>query len=56
MAAYFAMRLEKGKLNYNDVVAKYPQFKDEIDSILDADGYEVYEDGTVHRKEKVQGK
>ncbi len=47
MAAYFAMRLEKGKLNYNTVVKKYPQFKDDIDVILTADGYVVAEDGTV---------
>ena len=56
MAAYFAMRLEKGKLNYNQVVAKYPQFKDEIDAILEADGYEVYEDGSVHKKGQVKSK
>lgn len=47
MAAYFAMRLEKGKLNYNQVVAKYPQFKEGIDEILDADGYVVNPDGAV---------
>lgn len=40
MAAYFAMRIEKGKLNYRTVVSKYPQYKDEIDEILVADGYE----------------
>lgn len=51
MAAYFAMRLEKGKLNYNNVVQKYPQFKDDIDLILLADGYQVNEDGTVTAKE-----
>ena len=34
MAAYFAMRLEKGKLNYNQVVAKYPQFKEGMDMKL----------------------
>ena len=34
MANYLAGRIEKGKLNYNEVVAKYPQFKDEIDAIL----------------------
>lgn len=50
MASYLAMRLEKGKLNYNDVVAKYPEFKDEIDAILDRDGYEVDKDGNVHPK------
>lgn len=47
MAAYFAMRLEAGKLNYNVVVAKYPQFQEDIDLILTADGYQVNTDGTV---------
>ena len=47
MAAYFAMRLEKGKLNYNTVVQKYPQFKDDIDLILLSDGCVVNADGTV---------
>lgn len=47
MAAYFAMRLEKGKLNYNTVIQKYPQYKEDIDLILMADGYTVNEDGTV---------
>jgi len=47
MAAYFAMRLEKGKLNYNTVVAKYPQFQEDIDLILTVDGYQVNADGTV---------
>ena len=47
MAAYFAMRLEKGKINYNIVVAKYPQFQEDIDLILTADGYRVNTDGTV---------
>ena len=39
MAAYFAMRIEKNKLNYSDVVGRYPQYKDDIDLILTADGY-----------------
>lgn len=47
MAAYFAMRIEKGKLKYNAVIKKYPQYKEDIDLILVADGYEVKEDGTV---------
>ena len=47
MGAYFALRLEKGKLNQNTVVQKYPQFKEDIDLILLADGYVVNEDGTV---------
>ena len=40
MAAYFAMRIEMGKLNYSKVVQKYPQYKDDIDAILIADGFE----------------
>lgn len=34
MAEYLAMRIDKGKLDYDLVVSKYPQFKDEIDNIL----------------------
>ena len=40
MAAYFAMRIEAGKLDYTAVVTKYPQFKSDIDEILIADGKE----------------
>ena len=40
MAAYLAYRIEKGKLDYKAVVAKYPQYKAEIDEYLIADGYE----------------
>ena len=40
MAAYFAMRIEKSKLSYSAVISKYPQYKDEIDEILIADGFE----------------
>lgn len=47
MAAYFAIRLEKGKLNYNTVVTKYPECKDDLDIILAADGYVVNPDGAV---------
>ena len=34
MAEYLAMRIKKGKLSYDAVIAKYPQLKDEIDAIL----------------------
>lgn len=34
MAKYLAMRIKQGKLDYDEVVAHYPQFKDEIDEIL----------------------
>jgi hypothetical protein len=38
MAAYFAMRIEAGKLDYQAVVTKYPQYKSDIDEILINDG------------------
>lgn len=50
MAKYLALRLEKGKLDYNETVTKYPQFKDEVLSILDADGYKVTKKGEVVKK------
>ena len=34
MAKYLARQIKLGKLDYEDVIAKYPQFKDEIDKIL----------------------
>lgn len=34
MAKYLANRIKLGKLDYDDVIAKYPQFKAEIDEIL----------------------
>lgn len=40
MAAYLAMRIELGKLDYAAVVARYPQFKADIDEILIADGFQ----------------
>jgi hypothetical protein len=40
MAAYLAMRIELGKLDYSAVVARYPQFKEDIDTILVADGFQ----------------
>ena len=35
MGAYFANRILKGALKYEDVISKYPQYKEEIDSILE---------------------
>ena len=35
MAAYLAMRIQQGKLRYDEVVAKYPEFKEDIDHILE---------------------
>lgn len=40
MAAYLAMRIEDGKLDYALVVGKFPQFKAGIDTILIADGFQ----------------
>lgn len=34
MAKYLAKRIQEGKLDYDEVIAKYPQFKKEIDEIL----------------------
>ena len=34
MAAYLARQIKEGKLDYDEVVAKYPQYRDEIDRIL----------------------
>lgn len=34
MAQYFALRIIAGKLDYDAVIAKYPQLKDEIDEWL----------------------
>jgi len=38
MAKYLASRIQEGKLNYDEVIAKYPQYKDEIDAILNPPG------------------
>ena len=35
MGAYFANRITKGALKYEDVINKYPQYKEEIDLILE---------------------
>ena len=34
MAKYLASRIKAGELDYDEVIAKYPMFKDEIDEIL----------------------
>lgn len=38
MAGYLAMRIIKGMLSYKEVVTKYPEYKEEIDFILKAEG------------------
>lgn len=34
MAKYLARQIKMDKLDYDEVIEKYPQFKDEIDKIL----------------------
>ena len=34
MAKYLAMRIKQGKLDYDEVIAKYPELKEEIDKYL----------------------
>ena len=34
MAKYLARQIKMGKLDYDEVISKYPQFKGEIDKIL----------------------
>ena len=38
MAGYLSMRIIKGMLSYKEVVTRYPEYKDEIDFILNAEG------------------
>lgn len=40
MGTYLALRIEAGALDYSVVIAKYPQFKEDVDAKLIADGYE----------------
>lgn len=47
MAEWLAGRIKLGKLNYNDVVAKYQEFKKDIDTQLSNDNYIINVDGTV---------
>lgn len=38
MAVYFASQIIKNKLDYTAVVTKFPAYKDDIDTILIAEG------------------
>ncbi len=40
MAKYLAMQIKKGNLEYDKVVVRYPQFRSDIDAILNT-GQEV---------------
>lgn len=35
MAKYLAVRIAGGYLNYDEVVAKYPRYKEQIDAYLE---------------------
>lgn len=39
MAKYLARQIYNGKLDYDEVIAKYPQFKEEIDQALEDMGW-----------------
>ena len=39
MAQYLALRIFKGKLDYDEVVAKYPRLKSDIDAYLEEWGW-----------------
>lgn len=56
MAPYLAMRIEMGKLDYTKVVKKFPKYKDDIDTILAADGYEIDENGKCVKYDKAEEK
>jgi len=34
MGKYLALRIQTGKSDYEEVIEKYPQYKDEIDHII----------------------
>ncbi|MBP3931643.1 MAG: hypothetical protein J6D47_19015 [Peptostreptococcaceae bacterium] len=40
MATYLAMQILKGKLNYKQVMAKFLEYKEDIDTILILEGRE----------------
>lgn len=47
MAAYIAMRVEMGKMNYKKIFSftMYQRFQSDVDAILSADGYTIGDDG-----------
>lgn len=53
MVAYLTMRLEKRKMNYNDVFGKrmFLAYKDDVDALLAVDGYSVDADGWCYKME-----
>lgn len=49
MARIYANSCEKGLKNFNDVPNR---LKDEVRILIESDGYEILEDGTVIKKEE----
>lgn len=39
MARYLAFQVILGKLTYNEVITRFPKYKDKIDAILKERGY-----------------
>ena len=39
MARYLAFQIILGKLTYNEVISRFPKYKDRIDTILKERGY-----------------
>jgi hypothetical protein len=54
MAVYLAWQIEKGNLDYKQVFAKkfFQTWKEQVDTILTADGYTIGDDGTLTAPEK----
>lgn len=54
MAVYLAWQIEKGNLDYKLVFSKkfFQTWKDQVDTILTADGYTINQDGTLTAPEK----
>lgn len=40
MARYLAKQIYKGKMDYDEVIATYPEYKDQIDEVLKDLGWE----------------
>ena len=51
MAAYLAIRIKDRALNYNAVVAKWPQYKADIGTILTSEGYVIDDNGWAYKVE-----
>lgn len=45
MGRYLAYQILLHKLMYNNVIARFPKYKDEIDKVLDAMGWMIDDNG-----------